>query len=110
MRNCLTVCTVLLILSACVLPPPEIVGLPYRQARELLIGSGARPARVPQDERFCSHRADICDAYPETEACAVDGRAPCRFRWTTGSGRELTLFTVGEGINALIVSAVESAP
>lgn len=56
-------------------------GMTYGEARERLIEDGWLPAGACEGDAF------VCNpAYPELDACAGTGTAPCRFEWKAGEG------------------------
>ena len=96
----MSIVAALLVASACAStpnPPEVMVGTPYKIARARLIADGNHPLAVQlRAHGECLGRDDLCSAYPETESCAVDDDAPCRFRWKTKAGRTFAVFTEGE--------------
>lgn len=77
-------------------------GMEYGVAREHLVSSGWQPVRYPWQDRGCGlGREDVCDAFPEAEACAGTGLANCRFTFLDHNRRQLILTTIGEGADEL---------
>lgn len=79
---------------------------PYAEMRQKLLNAGWFAA--PQDpaqfaDQRCGARAEICDAYPETEACSGTGMGFCAFRFRSGDGAIIAVTTVGEGLADLTV-------
>lgn len=84
-------------------PPKVTAGVSYKTTRARLIAVGNHPVRVHSGAHGeCIGRGDLCSAYPETESCAVDDGAPCRFRWKTVTGRTFAVFTEGESFDVRV--------
>ena len=80
--------------------------MPYAQARLALLSSGWSPS--PQEpaqsaEQRCGARVEICNAYPETEACSGTGMGFCAFRFRNAQGDILAITTTGEELADLTV-------
>lgn len=81
-------------------------GTPYAQARADLVRAGHRPIPSREGLDRCGSREEICRAYPEAEACAGTGRAPCSFTWRTPQGGAFAVTTLGEELARLSVNRV----
>lgn len=83
-------------------PIPKIYGLPYDEARELLIEEGWIPAKNPWshggsvDVKWGNGPIFWERGYWELEACSGTGIAPCLFRFFDPSRRVLVVTTEGE--------------
>jgi len=86
--------------------PSVRTGAPYGQVRQALIQAGNIPADLRRNGRCVDLNRDVCEAYPEMESCAVDGRRPCNFRWTTPGHLSFIVTTTGEHRSSMKVEAV----
>ena len=76
-------------------------GLPYTQARKIILKSGFYTPKPPAygysetDEKVGSdcETVAICNKYPEIESC---GTGNCRMTFTDAYGNNLLVFTYGE--------------
>lgn len=81
-------------------------GVPYAVARLQLLQNGWSPAPSEPDEKAetrCGGRIEICQAYPETDACSGTGMGFCLFRFTSGAGAVVSVTTTGEELADLTV-------
>ena len=86
-----------------------VVGEPYDAARARVLAAGWVPQDLSKEDvaQRCSARAEICAAYPETEACAGTGEGQCLFLFTKPDGSRARIQTVGEALPDLTVDRVE---
>jgi len=88
-------------------PPRELwpSAMTYANVRMNLIAQGYRPLRFPpaEIEMRCFTRAEICNAYPETESCAGTGQGECLFVFADPRGGFFTVTTRGEVLPELHV-------
>lgn len=84
--------------------------LAYATVRANLMTRGYRPLRFPAAEirMRCFTRAEICNAYPETESCAGTGQGECLFVYAGPRGGYFTVTTRGEALQDLVV--IRSGP
>lgn len=77
----------------------------YAGVRAGLIARGYRPLRFPDAtlRERCFTRAEICNAYPETESCAGTGLGQCLFVFAAPRGGYHTVTTGGEALSELHV-------
>lgn len=86
-------------------------GKSYGEVRETLIDSGWLATGPCDDDG-----AGTCNpAYPEMQACAGTGTAPCKFRWTRGeyvktpaAGKAIIVITEGEQGKTVTSVSVEN--
>jgi hypothetical protein len=87
--------------------------MPYADARAALIKAGFRPIAFPkvededESDGRCGSRSFICEAYPETEACAGTGLGQCNFAFSGGPNVVVRITTGGEELEDLVVLAVQ---
>jgi hypothetical protein len=78
----------------------------YETGRKDLQYFGWRPAAVDEANKGCSiGREDVCQKFPEAEACSGTGMGRCTFLWKKGQTL-IEIATVGEEIPALTIAAV----
>lgn len=80
-------------------------GTPYSVSRDMLVARGFQPLLFPKRPDRCSWRAEICEAYPEAEACAGIRSSLCRFVFRKGS-QIIVVSAVGEQVESLSVAMV----
>ena len=75
----------------------------YANVRMNLMAQGYRPLRFPAADiaQRCITRAEICNAYPETERCAGTGEGECLFVFAAPRGGYFTVTTRGETLSEL---------
>lgn len=78
--------------------------MPYEAARRVLVESGWQPVRFPWQtmEERCGSR-EVCQKYAEAEACSGTGMGYCRFEYGDANGRKLSLVTIGEELESLVL-------
>ncbi len=74
------------------------VGMSYKEVRARLTELGFAAASLSKDMTRCGARKYICKKYPEVEACAGTGAAPCRFALKYPQGRTVIIITGGENL------------
>jgi hypothetical protein len=74
------------------------VGMDYKEVRARLTELGFAPDSPSKDMKRCGSRKTICKKYPEVEACAGTGAAPCRFAFKYPRGRKIVVITRGEDL------------
>lgn len=75
-------------------------GMPWQVARQAVVDGGWNPVTEHEDDidaRCGGSRNDVCEAYPETEACSGTGSGFCAFAYQA-DGRRLTVTTRGESM------------
>jgi hypothetical protein len=74
--------------------PPLRDGLPYTEARSLLIAAGWRPARLQPQPDCQSNAPDRrCRLFVELRSCSHTGAGLCRFEWRSPQGRLYAVIT-----------------
>ena len=75
-------------------------GTAYSSVRETMIKHGFRPLDFPkeQQKQRCLGGTQICETYPETNACAGTGRGQCEFVFRGRKGTLVVITTVGEDV------------
>lgn len=81
-------------------------GMPYSEAREIILAAGWQADTVPWQERYWTqHESSIRGreqemvedlGYHELQSCAGSGRAQCRFEYSNAERRQLVVITAGE--------------
>jgi hypothetical protein len=66
----------------------------YSEARTALLALGYQPVHLP-DADTCDPRYDASRCFPEREACAGTGMAPCNFVWRRAE-RVIVVGTIGD--------------
>lgn len=80
-------------------------GMSYAQARTKLTSAGWKPIAAPGPDKGCSPgREDVCERYPEAEACSGTGLGFCSFGWSKNAARA-DISTSGEDVDSLRVHA-----
>jgi hypothetical protein len=74
------------------------IGMTYKEVRARLAELGFAPDSPSKDMKRCGSRKAICRKYPEVEACAGTGAAPCRFAFKYPRGRKIVVITQGEDL------------
>ncbi|WP_157182244.1 hypothetical protein [Methylobacterium sp. WSM2598] len=78
----------------------------YDRVRPMMMESGWQPVPIPKDQQGCAPgREDVCEHYPEAEACSGTGMAYCIFVWRKNEA-QMRVTTTGEELTDLIVSDV----
>jgi hypothetical protein len=72
------------------------IGMTYEEVRARLFELGFAAATLSKDKSRCGVRKQICKDFPEVEACAGTGEAPCRFSLQYPRGRKIIVITKGE--------------
>ncbi|TYC69138.1 hypothetical protein FMN63_10940 [Stappia sp. BW2] len=75
----------------------ELIGLPYDQARSIILTNGWQPFENPvADDLAFVARGLYEDGYVEVATCSPVGEAPCKLYFQEPAGRYLEVMTIGE--------------
>jgi hypothetical protein len=78
------------------LPKSVKKGASYDKVRNAMVKAGYKPLPdIAERAIFCDASPSQCEPYPEAEACAGTGLAPCIMVWSKGRGG-VKIYTQGE--------------
>jgi hypothetical protein len=86
---------------------PVVKNLPYKQARDAILGGGWTPVKGTPHNDLSDNETTFRDrGFSELQFCRINGDSECRFEFSSKSGVKLWITTAGDENQALGTSAV----
>ena len=99
------------ITEAQAVPLQHLEGMPYGQARQLILDSGWEAMGNTEPDELMFSTADMYDqGYVEVDICSPVADSPCMFDFKNEEGQFLRVFTSGEDPHVRSVDVQDASP